>query len=138
MQKPLLSVETPFGVFTRRTDRQYRFIVVSQGVSIDRQRIALDREARAWDGYAQEYQQIVDGARSPRLGLTLEDYATFLEEARERARSYREVSDEVLAKRSLKVFQHGWSARRDLAEKVAAKARLFGYQNVTIVEVPQP
>lgn len=137
--KQTLTATTTFGTFTRTTNHDYKFVVISCGTDpaylAKRRAMFLAFEVKQAEGY----KQVVDGKKAPcSLGIdwykaklaalpqTLIDMgAKFDREA--------EYSAERIAKKAGTV--QGWTSRMDLAEKLASQARKEGAINVTIFPV---
>jgi hypothetical protein len=126
MQKVKLSVETPLGTFTRTTARTYAFVVASRG----KDAAHLAREARSQKAAAEQNIAYYESGRS---SYTPEQRAGYI--AGEQKRIARWSDPAHLAQEAQAVTEWGWASRLDLAEKVAAKARSYGYTDVQIFEV---
>src|SRR5215471_11188636 len=115
--------------------RIYAFVTVSTGHTVEREARILEIDAEH-----QERMAALEGHErmSPTYinGKTVEEsYQIWYTRSLVEAKRLRETDPADRAKR---VYDWGWSSRRDLAEKNAARARSLGYQNVTVLEVPQP
>jgi hypothetical protein len=141
MQKHTYRVEFRGEPITRTTNRKYFFVTVSTGLAPAAKAKELAREAGYQDELAATYLAVLEGRRDG-SGTRMynmserESYQLWYERALARAAHYRALDPVVESER--RITDWGWSSRRDLAERNAAKARELGYQNVTILEVPQP
>lgn len=138
-----LTVATPFGTFTRRSARPYKFVVVACGESelkIQTQHQACNRQAQQI--IARHERDIANGTllRLPISGWTVADSERVIAQQREYlatadARLAHSLADNAARIAAKRGNQFGWSTRRELAEKVAADVRKHQYLNVAIYEV---
>jgi hypothetical protein len=123
----------------RTTDRVYTFVTVSLGHTPEREAEIAESSAQNMDRNAAYYRKILATGEGFSKYMPAEQqreqYEGYLRDAIQDAAKYR-AQDPVAE--SQRVCEWGWSSRRDLAEKNAAKAIALGYQNVTVLEVPQP
>jgi hypothetical protein len=140
MPKHTYRVEWNGATVSRKTDRVYTFVTVSSGKSLAAETAEIARDIKNQRENAAYYLEVVEGKRNgsgTRIsGKTeQESYFIWYGQALERI---AKLEAEEASDRADRVCEWGWSSRRDLAEKNAAKARDLGYQNVTVLEVPQP
>jgi hypothetical protein len=133
MAKNKYSVEFAGVAVTRSTNRTYAFVTVSLGHTLEREASIIAGEIKICDeNLAYHRGKLASGDTRWESREQIErDIQRNLER---RAR----LESENPFDRTQQVCEWGWSSRRDLAEKNAAKARDLGYQEVTVLEVPQP
>jgi hypothetical protein len=150
MPKHTYRLEWNGATVSRTTARTYTFVTVSTGKTVECLRSETEAMIAHQVKEVARYQAVVESGVVPphpnstpsrpiRSLLTLDNYREFVVNAGlEIIRLEEKLATYDYAAESAQVKEWGWSSRRDLAEKNAANALGFGYQNVTVLEVPQP
>lgn len=124
--KVKLSVTTPLGTFTRTTARVYTHVIASRGRPVAWQVKNAEQAIRSAQANIRYYQSGVSRSTPEQIANGI---------ASEQKRIARYSDPAFLAAEAQAVTMWGWASRLDLAEKVAAKARSYGYTDVQIFEV---
>jgi len=136
-----LTVSTPNGTFSRRTSREYKYVITSRGIeaaTLERRRqLELARKIENYEYYA----DIASGALPvPSHGESLEWYqmeaARFPEVHKAIEKCYQTVAATYAKEEETGQGRvHGWRSRLDLAIAFRDEIVSKGFRNVTITEV---
>lgn len=140
MAKRKLSVFTPWGTFTRATNRPYTHLVVSCGIEQATLQAQQMSELRQAHKELAEYRQVVAGERAPVCDL--EHYPGFIANLERGLLAMPEKHEQQLHENRLAVIERrgelvGWSMSARNAQKMAAAATARGARFVNVYDVPQ-
>jgi hypothetical protein len=141
--KALLTAKTPFGSFSRTTNHDYRFVVISCGMNeallISRFEAFCAHDKKEYARYSAIAQGKAEEGRGLNLGK--EWYAETATKLPSVLASHADhLTRNLLASRSALAEKrgvcHGWTSRRDLAEKLVSSLRKEGlHLNLTICAI---